>query len=81
MFLIPVPAPLPSDAERYCADVLKGRVEHCDSYVETSSGPVNDPYIRDPLAKKYVGMPTSDFLREVRSAAAAQGSAEKSSLK
>jgi hypothetical protein len=81
MFLIQVPAPLPSDAERYCAGVLHGSVQHCDSILEASQSPVMVPYARDPLAKRYVGMAASDFLREVQSVASGQGSAEKSSSK
>jgi len=80
-FLIQVPVPLPFDAERYCAGVLKGSVEHCDSLLETSQSPVMVRYARDPLAKRYGGMPASEFLQEVRSLAAAQGFAEKSSLR
>ena len=72
MFLIQVPAPLLSDAEKYCAGALNGNVQHCDSYLETSKSPVMDPYARDPLAKKYVGMPASDFLREVLAVADGQ---------
>jgi hypothetical protein len=81
MFLIHVPVPLPFDAEKYCAGVLDGSVQHCDSYLENSKSPVMDPYDRDPLAQKYAGMPASDFLQEVQSVVAGQGSAEKSSSK
>lgn len=80
-FLIRVPAPLPFDTERYCAGVMKGTVKHCDSLLETSQSPVMVRYARDPLAQRYDGMPASDFLQEVRSVAASQGFAEKSSLK
>ncbi len=78
MFLIQVPEPPPSDAERYCSDALHGSVRHCDSYLGTSRSPVMDPYKGDPLASKYGGMPVSDFLREVQSVAARQGLVEKS---
>jgi hypothetical protein len=81
MFLIHVPAPLPFDAERYCAGVLDGSVQHCASILEASQSPVMDPYGRDPLAKKYAGMPASDFLGELESVATGQGFAEKSSLR
>jgi hypothetical protein len=79
MFLIQVP--IGSEAEESCARVPTGSVQHCDSYLATSKSPVIDPYVRDPLAKRYVGMPAADFLREVQSVAAGQGVAKKSSPK
>jgi hypothetical protein len=69
MFLIHVPSPTSSDPERYCGDALRGNVQHCDAYLKSSEGPVRVPYARDPLAKKYGGMPASEFLREVQSVA------------
>ncbi|MGB6194651.1 MAG: hypothetical protein WBF42_19460 [Terracidiphilus sp.] len=82
MFMIQVPYPIhpfDPDAERYCAGVLQGSVQHCDSYLETSQSPIMVPYARDPLAKRYGGRPASDFLHEVQSVAASQGLAEKPS--
>jgi hypothetical protein len=70
MFLIHVPVPTPSDPERYCGDALKGNVQHCDAFLEASQSPVTVAYARDPLAKKYGGMPASEFLKEVQSVSA-----------
>jgi hypothetical protein len=81
MFLIHVPVPTPSDPERYCGDALGGNVQHCDAYLESSQGAVTVPYARDPLAKKYAEMPASEFLQEVQSLAASQGSATNASSK
>jgi hypothetical protein len=69
---VPPPTHPCCDVERYCADVLHGSVQHCDSLLETSKSPVKVPYALDPLAKRYRGMPFSDFLREVQSVAAGQ---------
>ena len=44
-------------------------VQQCDTYLKTSQRPVMIPYPRDPLKKKYGGMPVADFLREVQSVA------------
>jgi hypothetical protein len=66
MFLIKVPTPKDIDEEEYCARVPLGQVQHCASYLKTSKSPVMDPYARDPLAKTYVGMPASGFLKEVQ---------------
>jgi hypothetical protein len=81
IFMIQVPAPLPTDTERYCNGSRKWNVGHCNSYVETSQSPVLFPYAHDPLAKRYGGMSASDFLREVRSVATAEGLKEMSSSK
>lgn len=78
MFLVQVPVPTNFD-ETYCALVPPGSVQHCDSFLLTSQSPVMDPYAGDPLAKKYVGMPASDFLREIQSVAATQGAAKETS--
>jgi hypothetical protein len=72
IFWVQVPYPTYPGSERYCADVLHGSVQHCDSLLETSKSPVEVPYALDPLAKRYRGMPFSDFLREVQSVAAGQ---------
>jgi hypothetical protein len=71
IFWVHVPPPTHPccDVERYCADVVQGSLQHCDSYLETSKSPVKVPYALDPLAKRYRGMPFSDFLREVQSVA------------
>lgn len=81
MFMIQVPAPLPSDPEKDCAGVQHWSWQRCDAYLETSQSPVMVPYARDPLAKRYGGMPASEFLREVQSLAAGQAVAEKPSLR
>jgi len=81
MFLIQLPVPKPSYTENRCSGFPNEPVEHCASYLETSQSPVMVPYAHDPLAKIYGGMPASDFLRAVQSAAAAKGLDEKSSLK
>jgi len=47
-------------------------VQHCDSYLETSQNPVIVPYAHDPLAKRYSGMSSSEFLKEVQSLAASR---------
>lgn len=78
LFSIRVPMPVATDPEAYCADALQGNVEHCDAYLRSSQSPVAVPYSRDPLARKYGGMPASVFLREVQSAAG-QGSTEEPS--
>jgi hypothetical protein len=69
------------DSEDYCIGGGNGNVnvKHCDAILQASQNPVMaDPWIGDPLAKKYNGMSASDFLREVQSASA-QGLAEESS--
>lgn len=83
IFEIPLPTPRPrqTNAEDYCAGILGVNVPHCEAIVKTLQSPVAVPYARDPLAKKYAGMPASDFLREVQSVATAQGLAEKSTPK
>jgi hypothetical protein len=71
IFWVHVPTPTYSDVERYCAGVrLHESVQHCDSYLETSKSPVTVPYAINPLAKRYRGMPFSDFLQEMQSLAA-----------
>jgi hypothetical protein len=81
-FAIQVPGPTyGSEPEMDCAGVQHWSWQRCDAYVKTSQSPVMDPCPRDPLAKKYVRMPASDFLKEMQSVAAGQGSAEKSSSK
>jgi hypothetical protein len=83
MFLIPVHVPVPPQisAEDYCLGLQGVNVQHCDAIMQTSQSPLVVPYDHDPLAKKYGGMPVSDFLREVQSVTAAQRAAEKSSSK
>lgn len=74
IFAIHVPGPTyGSEPEMDCAGVQRWSWQRCDAYVNTNRSPVLDLYTRDPLAKKYAGMPFSDFLREVRSVAAGQG--------
>lgn len=92
IFRIPVPQLLQSDDD-YCAgleaagsDAGGGRVykdhpnvlESCDTFVQTIQDPV-EVALWDPLRTKYDGMPVSDFLQEVQSAAG-QGLADESSL-
>ena len=81
IFEVPLPDSSPFNAEEYCAGVRDVNVEHCEAILQTSQIPVVVPYRKDPLAKKYGGMPTSAFLQEVQSVAAGQGVAEKSSSK
>lgn len=50
-------------------------------YWKPAKVPVMVPYALDPLAKRYRGMPFSDFLREVPSVAGGQGFAGNSSSK
>jgi hypothetical protein len=49
------------------------RVERCKSTVYASQEPVSIRYRRDPLKKKYEGMPASAFLKEVQRVADSQG--------
>jgi hypothetical protein len=81
IFQIPVTVPLTINAEDYCVGLADVNAQHCEAIMQTSQSPVVVPYAHDPLAKKYSGMPASDFLREVQSVAAVQGVAEKSSSK
>jgi hypothetical protein len=69
---VPTPPHPCCDVEKYCTDVLHGSVQHCDSLLQTSRSPVMVPYAIDPLAKRYRGMPFSDFLQEVQSLAGGQ---------
>jgi hypothetical protein len=75
MFPIPL-SPTSVEASR-CNGALIGSMEWCDSFLETSQNPVVVPYVPDPLAKKYDGMPIADFLNVVRNLAADQGLDEK----
>ena len=69
-------------AEDFCFGLGgQANVPRCKAILEASQSPVVVPYAHDPLAKKYGGMPTSQFLREVQSMASGQGVAEKSSLR
>jgi hypothetical protein len=79
--MYPIRLPLQSEAYRQCNGVLDGSLPWCDAYLETSQDPVVVPYTHDPLAKKYEGMPISEFLGEVRFVAAGQGLVEKSSVR
>ena len=45
-------------------------MQPCATYLETNQSPILVSYTTDPLHNKYNGMPASDFLREVQSAAA-----------
>jgi hypothetical protein len=79
--IFPIEIPFPSDAFDKCFDRRNNNVQLCDSYLENSESPVMVPYVHDPLRKKYGGMSVPDFLHEVQSVAAAQGFAEKPSLR
>jgi hypothetical protein len=81
IFQISVPGGRQITPEEYCAGTGDVNVPHCEAIMQTSQSPVVVPYAHDPLAKKYSGMPASDFLREVQSVAAGQGVSEKSSSK
>jgi hypothetical protein len=70
--------PVISEEEDRCGGVLPGEVEWCDAFLETSQNPIIVPYVHDPLAKQYDGMPMSEFLHEVRAVASEQGLYEKS---
>jgi hypothetical protein len=76
MFQIQIP--LKDEGWRPCNGVLEGTLKWCDSHLETGDYPIQVPYVHDPLAKKYDGMRISEFLQEVRNAAADQGLDEKS---
>ena len=78
-FAIHVPGPTVSEPEMDCAGVQRWSWQRCDAYLKSSQSPVIDPYARDPLAKKYVGMLAPDFLRELQSLAAGDGFGDKSS--
>jgi hypothetical protein len=67
-----------SEEARHCNGQGIGLMEWCDSFLETSTqNTVEVPYVADPLAKKYDGMPIADFLQEVHNTAADQGLDEK----
>lgn len=78
MFTIEVPPPVYYEPVRECSG-YHWSWQRCDAYLGDSQIPVRVPYGNDPLAKKYGGMPASQFLREVQSVASGQGVAEKSS--
>jgi hypothetical protein len=66
---------VPSDEEMNCRglDIQHGGLEKCNSFLEASENPVSVPYRRDPLLKKYDGMPIASFLQEVQSVADSLG--------
>lgn len=80
MFTIEVPTPTASEPERECSG-QHWSWQRCDAYLEDSQIPVVVPYSHDPLAKKFGGMPTSQFLCEVQAIASGQRVAKESSLK
>jgi hypothetical protein len=80
MFTIKVPPPVYHEPVRECSGNHRSW-QRCDAYLENSQIPVWVPHAHDPLAKKYGGIPASQFMREVQSVASGQGLAEKSSSK
>jgi hypothetical protein len=58
-----------------CDGVPRDGAEKCNAYLEASQIPVADLYVRDPLFKKYDGMPVSSFLQEIQATADSLGDA------
>lgn len=76
--MFPIPLDPTSIEEKHCTGAMPGGMELCDSFLETSTQTtIIVPYVADPLAKKYDGMPIADFLNVVRNLAADQGLDEK----
>jgi hypothetical protein len=80
MFTIKTPAPTQNEPVRECGG-NQWSWQRCNAYLGASEIPVEVPYAHDPLAKRYGGMPASDFLHEVQSVAAGEGLVEKSFLR
>jgi len=59
--------------DNQCTGALDGSVDKCNAFLDKSQIPVSDRYIRDPMFKKYDGMPISRFLNEVQSVAESFG--------
>ena len=55
--------------DRDCAAVPPGEAEKCVAGLDTTRETVKVEYERDPLKKKYHGMPVPQFLKEVQSVA------------
>ena len=55
--------------EEDCRGIFPGSVARCDAKVDASDETVKLVYRRDPLKKKYEGMPVPSFLKEVKSVA------------
>jgi hypothetical protein len=70
-----VALPVLSEEGKNCRglDIQHGGLEKCNSFLEASQNPVSVPYRRDPLLKKYDGMPIASFLQEVQSVADSLG--------
>lgn len=76
--MFPIRLPVKFDKSDRCNGVLDGALEWCDAFLDKSENPVIVPYVHDPLAKQYDGMPMSEFLHQVRVEASYQGLYEKS---
>jgi hypothetical protein len=65
--------------DKNCTGVMPDSVANCNAILDTSQETVAVRYRRDPLKKKYGGMPVPIFLKEVQSVADSLGSVGKES--
>jgi hypothetical protein len=67
--LFEISLPIHSNEFNDCFGFPPGAVERCNAFLEWSQTPISVQYSRDPLFKKYNGVPVSTFLEEVQSVA------------
>ncbi|MGB9235382.1 MAG: hypothetical protein WCC04_13285 [Terriglobales bacterium] len=53
-------------ADRDCSGIAPANTAKCNADLDSNQTPVSVTYRRDPLLKKYDGMPIANFLREVQ---------------